>query len=133
MARIEWVRQKLENWSRWLASDSGGLGFPRQSTFVRFIGQDRREEASIPILSLEAEATDRAVRSLQLSRSHLYLVLTLHYAQSLPLHKVATKMGRAQSTVKANLEAADRAIAGWYEAQEEAKQLQKERRIAATP
>jgi hypothetical protein len=127
MARIEWVRHKLENWARWCSQPaSGGLGFPRQSTFARFIGADRRDEANVPLLSLEAEQTDRAVRSLQLSRSHLYLVLKYHYAEGLPIHRVAQRMGRAQSTIKANLEQSDRAIAGWYEEQERARLKLKE-------
>jgi len=71
----------------------------------------------VPLLSLEAEQTDRAVRSLQLNRSHLYLVLKYHYAEGLPIHRVADRLGRAQSTVKANLVAADHAIASWYEDQ----------------
>lgn len=127
MARIEWVRHKLENWARWCSQPaSGGLGFPSQSTFARFIGADRRDEANVPLLSLEAEQTDRAVRSLQLSRSHLYLVLKYHYAEGLPIHRVARLMGRAQSTIKANLEQSDRAIASWYEEQERAKQKMQE-------
>jgi len=127
MARIDWVRHRLENWARWCAQPaSGGLGFPKQSTFARFIGADRRDEAMVPLLSLEAEQTDRAVRSLQLSRSHLYLVLKYHYAESLPIHRVAQRMGRAPSTIKANLEQADRAIAAWYDDQEQARQRERE-------
>lgn len=127
MARIEWVRHKLENWARWCSQpSSGGLGFPSQSTFARFIGADRRDEANVPLLSLEAEQTDRAVRSLQLSRSHLYLVLKYHYAEGLPIHRVAQRMGRAQSTVKANLVAADHAIASWFEEQARQRQRMKE-------
>jgi DNA-directed RNA polymerase specialized sigma24 family protein len=127
MKRIEWVRLKLENWARWCALPGGGLGYPRQTSFARFVASDRRDGAVVPLLSLEAEETDRAVRSLQLTRSHLYMVLKLHYCDGLSIHRVAHKMHRAESTVRANLCTADRALAEWYEAI--AEQRLKEREL----
>lgn len=116
MARIEWVKHRLENWARWCAQqESGALGFPKQSAFVRMIAPSGNYDAAVPVLSIEASETDEAVKSLQLTQSHLYLALTLTYAKSLPCHRVAKQMGRAESTVKRNLEDGDRAIARWLE------------------
>lgn len=115
MARIDWVRQKLENWARWCAQrDDGGTGYPSQTAFARLGGKGSRSEAVIPILSIEAEQTDQAVRSLRLSQSHLYLVLTWHYAQNMTIQRVALRMGKAESTIKRNLEDADHALARWF-------------------
>lgn len=66
-----------------------------------------------------------AVTALRWSQPHLFTVVTLTYAKGLPRHQVATRMARAESTISANLEAADRALARWLDdkraAQEEAK------------
>lgn len=114
MARIEWVRYRLEGWSRWcMQQDSGGLGYPKQSAFARLGGKGSRAESVIPLNSIEASETNEAVESLKMTQSHLYLVLTLTYAKCLPRHMVAKKMCRAESTVKRNLEDADHAIARW--------------------
>lgn len=114
MARIEWVRARLENWSRWCAQqENSGLGYPTQTAFARLGGKGRRSETTIPVLAIEAAETDQAVRSLQLTQSHLYQVLTLVYAKNLPRHMVATKLCRHESTIKKNLEDADHAIARW--------------------
>lgn len=123
MARIEWVRMKLENWARWCAQqDSGGLGYPSQCSFTRLGGKGSRAEAVVPTISIDAAETDVAVKSLRLTQSHLYLVLTLHYAQGLPRHMVARKLHRAESTVKRNLEDADHALARWFTERKETRE-----------
>jgi len=114
MARIEWVKHRLENWGRWSQQrETGALGYPRQSTFARLAPQSGRMEASVPVSDLEASETDQAVKSLQLSQSHLYLAVFYTYAKGLPRQQVARRMARAESTISRNLEDADRAIARW--------------------
>lgn len=131
MARIEWVRARLENWARWCAQqDGGGLGYPSQTAFARLGGKGSRSEAVVPISSLDASEIDSAVKSLRLTQDHLYKVLTLTYAQGLPRHLVARKMGRAESTISANLEAGDRAIARWLQDKREAQQAAEARHTA---
>lgn len=116
MARIEWVRQRLENWSRWcMQQDSNGLGYPSMSAFARLGGKGSRAEAVIPISSLDASEIDQAVKSLLLSQSHLYRVLFLHYAKGFQVHMVALKLGRAESTVRKNLEEADYALSRYLQ------------------
>jgi hypothetical protein len=116
MARIEWVRARLENWARWCAhQENSGLGYPTQTAFARLGGKGTRAEVALPILSLEAAETDQAVKSLQFTQSHLYQMLTLLYARGLPRHQVAIRMGRAESTIKRQLEDADHAIARWLQ------------------
>jgi hypothetical protein len=116
MARIEYIRYRLENWARWCARrDAGALGFPTTNVLARMAGKGTRAEAVIPTDHIEAAETNDAVESLKLSRSHLYLVLTLHYAQGRPIHQVAQRMARAESTIKRNLEDADAALQQWLQ------------------
>jgi len=116
MARIEWVRHRLENWSRWcMQSSSGGLGYPTQTAFARLGISGGRQDDGIRVQSIEASETDDAVKSLQFTQSHLYQVLTLTYAKGLPRHLVAKRMSRAESTISSNLGDADRAIARWLD------------------
>jgi hypothetical protein len=116
MARIDWVRHRLEEWGRWCQqSESGALGFPSQSAFARMGPSSGRNEAAVPTIALQASETNEAVKSLQLTQSHLYQAVTLTYEKGLPRHLVAKRMCRAESTISANLDAADRAIARWFD------------------
>lgn len=116
MARIEHIKQRLENWGRWCQqSDSGGLGYPKQTAFARLAPSAGRNESSVPIQSIEASETDNAVKSLQFTQSHLHQVLVLTYAKALPRHLVAKRMCRAESTIANNLGDADRAVARWLD------------------
>lgn len=99
-----------------MQQDCGGLGYPKQSAFARLGGsRDTSGESYVPVNSIEASETNEAVDSLKMTQSHLYLVLTLTYAQCLPRHLVAKRMCRAESTVKRNLEDADHAVARWLD------------------
>ena len=116
MARINWVRHRLEEWGRWCQqSESGALGFPKQSAFARMTPSAGRNESTVPTYSLQASEIHEAVKSLQLTQSHLFQVLTLTYAWGLPRHLVAKRMVRAESTISANLDAADQAIKRWLD------------------
>lgn len=127
MARIDWVRMRLENWARWCSSqERGGLGYPSQSAFAKLGGRARRAEAAIPLLSLDAEETDRAVRSLRGTHSHLFLVLQLLYARGLPRDQVARRLARTEDTIKRNLEEADHALARWFADQEQGREARRQ-------
>ncbi len=122
MARIEYIRIRLENWARWSQqSASGALGFPRQTAFARMSPSSGRNEGMVPVADLEASETDAAVKSLQFTQSHLYMALWLTYAKGMPRHLVARRMARAESTISRNLEDADRAIARWLDDKREAQ------------
>ncbi len=121
MARIEWVKSRLENWARWCAQQEvGALGYPSQTTFAR-LAAPGGGNAAVPIMALDASEMDDAVQSLRFSQPHLHLVLVLTYAKGLPRHQVAKRMARAESTINANLEAADRAIARWMDDKRQAQ------------
>lgn len=133
MARIEYIRHRLEEWGRWCQqSESGALGFPSQSAFARMGPSAGRNEAVVPTIALQASEIDDAVKSLQLTQSHLYLVVKLTYADGLPRHLVAKRMARADSTIKANLAAADHAISRWLEDKAELQRKAADSRQRAT-
>ena len=65
MARIEWVKQRLENWALFKAREAGGgLGFASQSSFLGEADSSRYRESRIPIDDVDASVTDEAVESL---------------------------------------------------------------------
>lgn len=133
MARIEYIRHRLEEWGRWCQqSESGALGYPSQSAFARMGPSSGRNEPVVPTIALQASEIDDAVKSLQLIQSHLYQVLTLTYAQGLPRHLVAKRMCRADSTIKSHLDAADRAINLWLEGKAEQRKLAANSRACTT-
>jgi hypothetical protein len=124
MARIEYIKNRLENWGRWCQQgESGSLGYPRQSSIARLIAPSGCSDAAIPLSSIDASEIDDAVTALRFTQSHLHMVLTLTYAKGLPRHQVAAKMGKADSTISSNLDAADRAIDRWLVDRKAAKEM----------
>lgn len=115
MARIESIRQRLENWALWSAKGaSGGLGYAS----VNILASDtwsrgRYNGMTIPTLDIEAEETDQAVKALRMNRSHLYVTLELVYLKGVGVRAAARRMRRAESTIHAQLAEADKAIQDW--------------------
>lgn len=116
MARIEWVRFRLENWARWHAQQrSHGLGYPSQSAFARHARPSGGWDNVIPINDVDAAETDRAVASLRLTKSHLYLTLHHIYVDGWGIKRTAHVLRKAESTVKSHLDQADHALSAWFE------------------
>lgn len=121
MARLQWIKQRLDNWARWARErESGSLGYPKQSAFMRMTPSGGGFDAAVPTDSLDASLTDSAVQSLRFTHPHLFLTLRLHYVDGYEIKRVAQKMARAESTIKANLDAADHLLALWFRARDEA-------------
>lgn len=123
MARLEWVKQRLENWALWKErGDSSGLGYPSQSAFLReSVDCGRSFEAMLmsTVDEIEATKTDEAVESLLGSKPHLYRTITLIYLEGRSIRQTAEAMCKAESTVKANLGHADHAVAAYLQAKRE--------------
>ena len=116
MARIEWVKQRLENWALWHERGrGGGLGFSKQSAFLReCVDGGRDEGARVPVDEVDASVTHQAVESLKLGSGHLYKTLQLIYLRGVGVKRAAVEMHRAESTIKAQLEQADAKLAAWF-------------------
>ncbi len=130
MARIEWVKLRLENWALWKVREaSGGLGWATQSVLLAN-RVDESRDSPLPIDETDAEKTDQAVESLHLGRGHLYQTLYCIYVHGIGIRETARRMSRAESTVKANLDHADHALRDWFNAKAEADEAQR-RALAA--
>lgn len=117
MARLKFIEHRLENWALWKDRESrGGLGFSATAAFLKQHSGDGYREIQVPILDEDASVTDQAVRSLEVTRPQLCMVLQLYYlgdTTRLTILGIARAMGVSESAVHANLASADRAIALW--------------------
>jgi Phage antitermination protein Q len=128
MARIEWIKHRLENWALWkVRESSGGLGWSAQSVLLANV-VDCSREIPLPVDEIDAQKTDQAVESLRLGRGHLYMALQLIYVKGLGIRETARQMARAESTVKANLDSADHALREWFSAKAESDDAQRRAR-----
>ena len=130
MARIDRIKRRLDNWALWKArQNDSGLGYhARNILAVDVWGRGSYNGMHIPHFDGEAEQTDCAVQALKLGKGHLYVTLECIYIKDLGIRQTARQMLRAESTIKAQLEQADHAIAAWLDAQAEAKER---KRVAA--
>ena len=119
--RIEWVKYRLENWALWKERERrGGLGYATQSVLLSEV-VDRYREIPLPVDDIDAELTNTAVESLRPSRPHLHTTLYLIYVDGVGVRESARRMGRAESTIKANLDQADHALSQWFRDRKEEK------------
>jgi hypothetical protein len=116
MARIDWVRWRLENWARWHATmNGGGLGFATQSSFLsEAVDCDQQLQARIPTDDVEASITNDAVEALKLGYGHLHQTLRLYYLKGEGIKGTARIMRRAESTIHTQLAQADALLATWF-------------------
>lgn len=121
MARIEYIRLRLNNWALWKAREAGnGLGWSTQSSFLNEYESGRYRESIIPIDDVDASETNTAVEALRPEREHLYVTLQCIYPLGMGARRTAAHCGVAESTIKARLEQADLALMQWLRARREA-------------
>ncbi len=123
MARIEYIKHRLENWALWKDRESrGGLGYATTSVLLNE-RVDTSRESIMPVDDIDAEKTNQAVESLKLGRGHLYMTLQLIYIAGVGIREAARRMSRAESTIKAQLDQADHVLQQWFNDQAEKKQI----------
>ena len=114
MARIEWVKHRLNNWALWKERESsGGLGYATQSVLLSE-PVDRYRETPMPVDETDAALTNSAVESLRPGRKQLYDRLYLIYIDGVGVREAARRQCCAESTIKASLEQADHALSAWF-------------------
>jgi hypothetical protein len=130
MARLKRIQRRLENWAIWSSRGaSGGRGYATRSVLASEVwSRGSYNHIAIPVEDEEAAQTDEAVRALKLGKGHLFVTLECIYLKDLGISATALRMRRAPSTIKAQLEQADHAIAAWLDAKAE----EQERRRVAT-
>lgn len=122
MARIERIKQRLENWALWKEREArGGLGYSSSSSFLRIVVDNGGGGDSLlsTVDEIEATKTDEAVTSLLATKSHLHRTITLIYLKGESIRRTAELMCKAESTIKANLERADFEIQTFLRLKEE--------------
>lgn len=106
MARVEWVKQRFENWALWKERENrGGLGFYTSSSFTwEMVDTSGYRELISTVDDIEAQQTDAAVSSLLATQPQLHRTLVLIYLEDKGIRNTALAMCKAESTIKANLE-----------------------------
>mgnify|MGYP003582979911 CR=1 FL=1 len=114
MARIEWVKTRLDNWARWRCQMAGnGLGFSSQAAFLNDPpGGDR--SAKIPTDEIEASITHEGVEALKATRPHVYQVLYCMYPFGLGVSGTCRRLECERANVHALLAVADRLLSVWF-------------------
>lgn len=122
MARIEWVKAKLDNWARWVVQrETGGSGYPKQSPFARAGGVSVSTESIIPVDDIDASRTHDQVERLRLHHSPLWLAIQCHYVgdpqaparrrRPMSTDEIAHRMYLTRRAVQQRLEVADAKLA----------------------
>lgn len=115
MARIEWVKIRLNNWALHKERErGGGLGFATQSVLLNVRAAGGYRESVIPVDEVDAALTDQAVESLKVGRAQLYETLRCIYLHDLGIKGTALHLGKAESTVHMHLEQADLSLSAWF-------------------
>lgn len=124
MARLEHIKRRLDNWALWKARmNDSGLGFHSRSILAVDVWmRGSYNGASIPHFEEDAQQIDEAVNALKLGKGHLFVTLDCIYLKDLGVKQTALRMQRAESTIKAQLEQADHAIAAWLDAKAEERE-----------
>jgi hypothetical protein len=120
MARIEWVKNRLENWALWAAAErSGGLGFASQSALLRTGPVEQTRESRVPIDEIDASITDEAVSSLIATHRDYHQTVVGYHINGLSAIGLAGAMGIGVATVHSRLASSDRLLAAWFSARSE--------------
>lgn len=128
MARIEWVKQRLDNWALWHERmNGGGLGFASQSSFLKEVDSSRYRESHVPVDDVEAGVTDQGVASMKDGHQHLFETVVAIYLYDSGIKGAAQRRHLAESTIHSHLSQADAHLARWFT---ERKRVQAEARAA---
>lgn len=128
MARIDYIKYRLNNWALWMARESSGsLGYATCSVLLNEPVDGHRELMGT-IEDTDAMLTNKAVQSLRLSRPQLYETLQMFYIGSntsppMGISEIARRRGVARATINLHLDLADMALLTWFSAQLEAKKV----------
>lgn len=117
MKRIPDMDRQLDNWARWLREGGGvGTGYARSSIYCREYvdGNLANRSSAIPIDALDAQRMNEAVDALQLSKSHLHMVVVHHYRESKEIKQVAKLMLKSPATINTYLAQADHELQLWF-------------------
>lgn len=130
MARIDYIKVKLANWSAWvLAQGSGGIGYPSRAAFLREAVSCGYRESSVPIIETQAQEIQQAMDELKRVHAELHQTIWLLYIKAQSYSECARTMGCVLRTVHNRLDQADAWLDRWLA--EKANRLAVERQRRA--
>ena len=125
MARIEWVEQRLQNWSRWrLGRGSGVLGFASVNLLAAAMPRDGSTEAPVPTSDVDAAEVDDAVARLP---SELKATVLEVYLGAGGERQKLSRLCCSKATMHARIGRAQRLLAEHLAAREDRQRLERAR------
>lgn len=127
MARIEWIEQRLLNWAQWRirGGSSGALGYAAVDLGAADNGgRGGYVEAAVPVVEVDAELTERAVRALQDDQRR---AVQAWYLRSGGKDQAAVRAGCSASTMFARIEVAHVRLAAWFTERADAAKVERRR------
>jgi hypothetical protein len=114
MARIDYIKTRLANWSAWVLSQgSGGMGYPSRSAFLREVSSGGFREATIPVIETDAQEMQQAIDQLKRVHPELHETIWLLYVKAQSYSQCARHMGCVLRTVHNRLDQADAWLDRW--------------------
>lgn len=129
MARNEEMERRCLNWARWKAGDGqGGLGWGSGSGGWQSAGADRSgyREAKVPTLDAEAEQTNRAIETLDVSMQR---TVTVYYLGTGTMEQRCSHLQISRATIYLRVDRAHELLAAWLR-EIEAKARNERERLA---
>lgn len=112
MARDAEMERRLRNWARWCAGVSGStLGYAAMRYTDEPAGTAERD-IKIPVLGVEAEETDRAVRALE---AGLQLTLKVVYVWEYDTKRQQRELGCTARAIQLRVERAHWQLKDWLD------------------
>lgn len=108
--RIPWVRDRLDQWGRWVLLGTGRVGGSVLARLADAVGGGAKG-SYVPVDSLECELTDRAVNVLP--KEVKDTVLVWHTSEG-TMEGIAQEIGISKITLQRRLAHADRRIDEWF-------------------
>ena len=125
MAKIEWIDERLVNWSRWrLIMRSGGGNYARTSMRERVDGEGWDAPTVIPTNDAEAADTDDAVERLP---SELRATVSEYYLSPGSIKTKIKRLCCAESVMYDRIGSAHRMIANHLLAKQDQARVERER------
>jgi hypothetical protein len=112
MQAPEWVRERLDNWGRWMSERSmGGLGYPRSNILALHRGNAASVD-HVPVDGVSAGQTHRAVQMLRTWHAGWWMAVQCRYVGN-PQMPTSRRRPMVYSEIGALLCVTDATAAEW--------------------
>lgn len=112
MQAPEWVRERLDNWGRWMAErGQAGLGYPRSNILVAHGGRAASAD-HVPVDSVAAGHTHRAVQLMRVDAANLWMAIQCRYVGS-PMERASRRRPMVYSEIGVLLNVTESTARTW--------------------